>query len=258
MNTGVGCHFLFREIFQTQGSNLSLLHLLHRQADSLLLVSLGKPKYILGFTYLYFWFLQMALDYRSQLVFLLIFHLHYICWNHLCYFQMLPSLPWYSSTTFYLSIAYKFHHHKQSCNNHICSCSCVYLFDFVVIQSISRIWLFVTPWTTACQASLSFTISWSLFKFMSIKSMMLFNHFVLCRPLLLLPSIFPSIRVFSNELALHIRWPKYWSFSFSISLSNEYSRLISFRIEWFDLLAVQGILKSPFQHHSSKASILVW
>ena len=87
--------------------------------------------------------------------------------------------------------------------------------------------------------------------------MMLFNHFVLCRPLLLLPSIFPSIRVFSNELALHIRWPKYWSFSFSISLSNEYSRLISFRIEWFDLLAVQGILKSLFQHHSSKASILV-
>ena len=98
-------------------------------------------------------------------------------------------------------------------------------------------------WTAAHQASLSFTISWSLLKPMSIESVMPFNHLILCRPLLLLPSIFPSIRVFSNELPLHIRWPKYWSFSFSINPSNEYSGLISFRIDWFDLLAVQGTLK---------------
>ena len=106
------------------------------------------------------------------------------------------------------------------------------------------------------QTSLSFTISWSLLKPMSIELMMLSNHLILCCPLLLLPSVFPSIRVFSSELAFHIRWPKYWIFSFSISPSNEYSRLISFRINWFDLLAVQGTLKSLLQHHSSKASIL--
>ena len=111
------------------------------------------------------------------------------------------------------------------------------------------------PWTSAHQASLSFSISWSLLKFMSIKSMMPSNCLILYHPLLL-PSIFPSIRVFSKESALHIRWPKYWSFSFSISPSNEYSGLISFRIVWFDLLAVQGTLKSLLQHHSSKASIL--
>ena len=124
--------------------------------------------------------------------------------------------------------------------------------------SLSRVWLFVTPWIAACQASLSFTISQSLLKLMSIESVMPSNHLILCCPLLLLPSIFPSIRVFSNDLgsALCIRWPKYWSFSFSISSSNEYSRLISFRIDWFDLLAVQGTLKSLLQHHSSKASIL--
>ena len=110
--------------------------------------------------------------------------------------------------------------------------------------SLSHVWLFVTPWTAACQASLSFTISKSLFKFMSIELVMLSNHLILCHLLLLLPSIFPSIRVFSNESALHIRWPKYWSFSFSISHYNEYSGLISFRIDWFDLLAVQGTLKS--------------
>ena len=108
----------------------------------------------------------------------------------------------------------------------------------------------------ASQASLAITNSWSLLKFMSIKSMIPSNHLILCRPLLLPPSIFPSIRVFSNESVLHIRWPKYWSFSFSISPSNEYSGLISFRIDWFDLLAVQGTLKSLLQHHSSKASIL--
>ena len=114
----------------------------------------------------------------------------------------------------------------------------------------------MTPWTAAHQSSLSFTISRSLLKLMSIESVMPSNHLILCRPLLLLPSIFPSIRVFSSESALHIRWPKYWSFSFSISPSSEYSGLISFRMDWLDLLAVQGTLKSLLQHHSSKASIL--
>ena len=113
-----------------------------------------------------------------------------------------------------------------------------------------------TPWTAACQASLSITNSRSLLKPMSIKSVKPSNHLILCRPLFLLTSIFPSIRVFSNESALHIRWPNYWSFSFSISPSNEYSGLISFRIDWLDLLAVQGTLKSLLQHHSSKALIL--
>ena len=112
----------------------------------------------------------------------------------------------------------------------------------------------MTPWTAACQASLSFTISWSLLKLMSIELVMPSNHLIFCCPLLLLSSIFPSIRVFSSDLALHIRWPKYWSFSFSISPTNEYSGLISFRIDWFDLPAVQGILKSLLQHHSLKAS----
>ena len=110
------------------------------------------------------------------------------------------------------------------------------------------------PWTSACQASLSFTISWSLLKLMSIESVMPSNHLILCYPLVLLPSIFPSIRVFLNVLALHIRWPKYWSFS--ISPSNEHSGLIYFKIDWFDLLAVQGTLKHLLQHHSSEASLL--
>ena len=114
----------------------------------------------------------------------------------------------------------------------------------------------MTPWTAACQASLSFTISQGLLRLISIKLVMPSNHLILCRPLFLLPSIFPSIRVFSNESVLHIRWPKYWSFSFSISPSNEYSGLISSRIDWFDLLALQGTLKSLLQHHSLKASIL--
>ena len=116
--------------------------------------------------------------------------------------------------------------------------------------------LFETPWTAACQASLSITSSRSLLRFMSIESVMSSSHLILCHPLLLLASIFPSIRVFSNESVFHLRWPKYWSFSFSISPSNEYSELISFRIDWLDLLAVQGTLKSLLQHHSSKASIL--
>ena len=124
------------------------------------------------------------------------------------------------------------------------------------VQSLSCVWLFVTPWTAACQASLSITNSQSLPKLMSIGSVMPSNHLMLCRPLLLLPSIFPSIRVFSDESALCIRWPKYWSFSFNISPSNEYSGLISFRMDGLDLLAVQGTLKSLLQHHSSKASIL--
>ena len=126
----------------------------------------------------------------------------------------------------------------------------------VIIQSLSRVWLFATPWISACQAFLSFIISWSFLKLMSIESVMSSNHLILCHALLL-PSIFPSIRVFSNDLALHIRWPKYWSFSFSINPSNEYSGLISFRIYLFDLLVVQGTLKSLLQCHSSKASTLL-
>ena len=124
----------------------------------------------------------------------------------------------------------------------------------VFIQSLSPVQLFATPWTAARQASLFFTISRSLLKLMFIESVKSSNHLILCHPLFLLPSIFPSIRVFSNESGLHIRWPKYWSFS--ISPSNDYSGLISFRMDWFDLLAVQGTLKSLLQHHSSKASIL--
>ena len=124
------------------------------------------------------------------------------------------------------------------------------------VQSLSRVRLFATPWTAACQASLSIINSWSLLKLRSIESVMPSNHLIFCCPLLLLPSFFPSIRVFSNESVLPIRWPKYQSFSFSISPSNEHPRLISFRMDWLDLLAVQGTLKSLLQHHRSKASIL--
>ena len=124
------------------------------------------------------------------------------------------------------------------------------------VQSLSPVQLFATPWTAAHQASLSITNSQSLLKLMSIESVMPSNHLILCHPLLLPPSIFPSIRVFSNESALCNRWPKYRSFSFNICLSNEYSVLISFRMDWLDLLSVQGTLKSLLQHHSSKASIL--
>ena len=120
----------------------------------------------------------------------------------------------------------------------------------VVVQSPSCAWLLATPWTVACQASLSLTISWSLPKFTSTESVMLSKHLILYHPLLLLPSIFPRIRVFFFELAFHIRWPKYWSFSFSISSSNEYSGLISFRTDWLDLLAVQQTLKNLLQQHS--------
>ena len=128
---------------------------------------------------------------------------------------------------------------------------------FSSAQSLSCVWLSVTPWTAKCQALLFIIYFQSLLKLMSIESVMPSNHLILCCPLFLVPSIFPSIRVFSNESVLHIRWPKYWSFSFHISPSNEYSRLISFRmVDWLDLLAVQGTLKSLLQHQSSKASIL--
>ena len=128
--------------------------------------------------------------------------------------------------------------------------------QFSSVQSLSRVWLFETPWTAAPQASLSITNSQSLRKLMSIKSVMPSNHLILCHPLLLPPSILPSIRVLSNESVARISWPKYWSVSFSISPSNEYSGLISFRMDWLDLPAIQEILKSFLQHHSSKASIL--
>ena len=127
---------------------------------------------------------------------------------------------------------------------------------FNLVQSLSRVQLFATPWIAACQASLSITNSRSSPKLMSIESVMPSSHLILCRPLFLLPPIPPRIRVFSNESTLCMRWPKYWSFSFSISPSNEHPGLISFRMDWLDLLAVQGTLKSLLQHHSSKVSIL--
>ena len=128
--------------------------------------------------------------------------------------------------------------------------------QFSSVVSLSCVRLFATQWTAAWQASLSITNLWSLLKFMSIESVVLFNHLILCRPLLLPPSVLPSIRVFSNELVIRISWPKDWSFSFSIRHSNVYSGLISFRMDWLDLLAVQGTCKSLLQHHSSKASII--
>ena len=128
--------------------------------------------------------------------------------------------------------------------------------QFSSVQSLSHVWLFATPWTAACQASQSIINCQSLPKLMSTESVMPSNYLFLCHPLVLLPSIFPSIRVFANESALCIRWPKYWSFSFNISPSNEHPGLISFRMDWLDLLAVQGTRKSLLQHHSSKASIL--
>ena len=132
---------------------------------------------------------------------------------------------------------------------------CTYI-QFSSVQLLSCVWLFVTPWTAAHQASLSITNSWSSLKLMSIELVMPSSRLILYHPLLLLPPIPPSVRVFSNELTLRMRWPKYWSFSFSISPSNEHPGLISFRMDWLDLLAVKGTLKSLFQHHSSKASIL--
>ena len=129
-------------------------------------------------------------------------------------------------------------------------------YQFSSVKSLSHVWLFATPWTAALQASLSITISRRLLKLMSIELVMPSNHLILCHPLLLPPLIIPSIRVFSNESVLHIRWPKYWRFSFNISPSNKYSGLISFRMDWLDLLAAQGTLKTLLQHYSSTASIL--
>ena len=134
--------------------------------------------------------------------------------------------------------------------------SITFLRSLSSVQSLSRVWLIATHWTAARQTSLSITNSQSLFKLISTESVMPSKHLILCRPLLLMPPIFPSIRVFSNESTLHMRWPKYWSFSYSVSPSNEHSGLISIRMDWLDLLAIQGTLKSLLQHHSSKASIL--
>ena len=165
--------------------------------------------------------------------------------QNILYSSLYPCLEWLSNLqTLHISLSESI--------SYLSSKS--FLSPFVVVWSLSHVRLFVTPWIAAHQASLPFTISQSLLKLMSIASVMSSNHLILHHPLLFLPSIFPSIRVFSNELALHIRWPKYWSFSFSISLSNEYSGLISFRIDWVDLLAVQGTLKSLLQHHSSKVN----
>ena len=142
---------------------------------------------------------------------------------------------------------YRRHSLKSDSKLYMCNCN-----DFSSVQLLSHVWLFVTPWTVACQASLSTINSQSLLRLMFIELVMPSNHLILCCPLLLLPSVFRIIRVFSSESVLHIRWPKYWSFSFNISLSNEHSGLIS----WLDLLTVQGNLKSILQHHSSKQSIL--
>ena len=154
---------------------------------------------------------------------------------------------------------FKFSVHNLICSRHQKSVhsmrlNILYAVYVIAVQLPSHAWFLATPWTVACQASLSSTVSRSLLRFMSIEWAMMSNHLILCHPLLLLPSIFPRVRVFSNELAFHILWPKYWSFS--ISSSNEYSGLISFGIDWFDLLAVQGTLKSLLQHCNSKASIL--
>ena len=140
-------------------------------------------------------------------------------------------------------------------NHHWCFIALLSL-NWASVQSHSHVWLFATPWTIASQTSLSFTISWSLLKFMSIKSVMPSSYLILCQTLFLLPSIFPSLGVFANESALTIRWPNDWSFSFSISPYSTYSRLISFKIDWFDLLEAQEALKSLLQYHSSKTSIL--
>ena len=163
-----------------------------------------------------------------------------------CYIKVLQTVRWRKLGQVY---------QRALC---IISCNCMWVYNYFVAPSLSRVPLFVIPRIAAFQASLSFTVSWSLLKFMSIDSVMPSNYLILCHPFLLLPSIFPSVRVFDNELVLCIRWLKYWSFSvsFSISPSNVYSGLISFRIDWFDLLAAQGTLKSLLQHHSSKALIL--
>ena len=164
------------------------------------------------------------------------------------------TLPLPKRTAFYLLVSTQ---PSSTCLPILILSCCSWSFSLVnSVQALRRVWLFVTPWTAAPQASLSITNSQNLLKLMSIKSVMTSNPLILCCPLLLLLSIFPSIRVFSNESILHIRWLKYWRFRFSISPFNEYSGLTSFRMDWLDLLAVQGTLKSLLQHQSSKASIL--
>ena len=177
-------------------------------------------------------------------------------------FSWLPVYPSLQLTLIYFSCkdwvlpcAQHFARHTHTSYNPVFSTDRLSIFSSV--QLFSWVQLFATPWTGACQASLSITNSQSPPKLMSIESVMPSNHLILCHPLFLLPSIPPSIRVFSNELALHTRWPKYWSFSFSSSPSNEHPGLISFKMDWLDLLVVQGTLKSLLQHHSSKASILL-
>ena len=166
---------------------------------------------------------------------------HKLPGNHLRAFEPLSLFPHLGSDSFSAHISWEFHSLWRP--------------QFSSVQSLSRVWLFATPSTAVRQASLSITNSWSPPKPMSIESVMPSSHLILCRPLLFLPTIPPSIRVFSNESTLHMRWPKYWSFSFNISPSNEHTGLI-FRMDWLDLLAVQGTSKSLLQHHSSKASIL--
>ena len=163
----------------------------------------------------------------------------------------------YTSIFLYIHFLILFSYHKIfSYAKTVCIFAPLWMWvQFGPVQLLSRVWLLEIPWTAACQASLSITNSWTLLKLMSMESVMPSNHLILCRPLLLPPSIFPSIWIFSNESVLRIRWPKYWNFNFSISPSNEYSGLISFRMDW-DLLAVQGTLKNLLQDHGSKASIL--
>ena len=179
----------------------------------------------------------------------------FLLFPHLCAMKWCDQIPW--SSFFECWVLSQLFHSPFSLSSRgslVLLCF-LPLRWFSSVQSLSCVQLFVTPWTAACQASLFITNSWSLLKLISIKSVMPSNHLILCHPLLLLPSIFPSMRVFSNESVLRIRWPKYWSFSSCISPSNEYSGLISFRMDWLDLLAVQGTLKSLLQPHSSKASL---
>ena len=177
--------------------------------------------------------------------------------------SILSALPWATklvSVRVWLPWVSQFGSGARSPTKHdhfpMCPSCCAKHHAYILSIQFSCVRLFATLWIANCQASLSITNSWSLLKLMSIVLVMPSNHLILCHPLLLLSSIFPSIRIFSNESVLRIRWPKYWSFSFSISPSNEYSGLISFRMDWLDLLAFQGTLKSLLQHHSSKASIL--
>ena len=180
----------------------------------------------------------------SLLLSLCLSYLHWVCWWGSLVAQKVKNLPAMQETWVWSLV--KAGAKKLGMN----------FLKINSVQLLSRVWLFAAPWIVACQASLSITNSQSLPKLMCIKSVMPSSHLILCRPLLLLPPIPPSIRVFSNESALSMSWPKYWSFSFSISPSNEHPGLISFRMDWLDLLAIQGTLKSLIQHHSAKASIL--